>query len=87
MSTKKYRWDRNRKEAQFIVQQTIAKKFDIDNPNYNDFLKTFPSFHIENKKNFRRNFLNTVSRWRKFIQQKQGEKFNYKLYFFFTDIL
>jgi len=72
MAPAKTRWDRNNKEAQFIVRQIIADKIDIDDPSYKGFLNSFPSFHIENKKNFRRNFLNTVSRWRKFSQDKQG---------------
>ena len=67
------RWHKDCSEAQFIVRQIINKKIDLDDPNFRNFIRDFPSFKAHKEKNFHRNFLNCVDRWKKFVNQGQGK--------------
>ena len=74
--TQNQRWNKNNKEAQFIVRKLIEGSVNIQEPKYKKFLDDFPNFGEYNKRSFQRNFKNTVQRWKSFVDFGQGKFYN-----------
>ena len=72
--SKSTRWNKNQEPAQFIVRQIINGSISIKEPRFESFIRENPSFGSVSNKNLRRNFRNTVERWRNFVEAGQGNK-------------
>ena len=71
--TQTLRWNKNNKEAQFIVRKLIDGAINYQEPDYKRFLREFPDFGAYNKRSFQRNFKNTIKRWKAFVELRQGK--------------
>ena len=74
-TSKASHWHKNNEPAQFIVRQILSGKISIKEPDFAKFVRDNPSFGKANDKNLRRNFKNTVDRWRNFSESGQGKQF------------
>ena len=72
--SKSTRWNKNQEPAQFIVRQIINGSVSIKEPRFESFIWENPNFGSVENKNLRRNFRNTVERWRNFVESGQGKK-------------
>ena len=66
---------KKKEPAQFIVRQIINGSVSIKEPRFESFIRENPSFGSVLNKNLRRNFRNTVERWRNFVESGQGNFF------------
>ena len=73
MSSQSLRWNKNNQQSRFIVRKVVEGHVNIDEPDYKKFLRDFPDFGHYNKRTFRRNFKNTIDRWRAFVELNQGK--------------
>lgn len=72
--SKSTRWNKNQEPAQFIVRQIIKGSVSLEEPRFEGFIRENPSFGSSQDKNLRRNFRNTVERWKNFVESGQGKK-------------
>ena len=59
--TQNQRWNKNNKEAQFIVRKLIDGSVNIQEPKHTFFLEDFPDFGAYKKGAFQRNSFDSLS--------------------------
>ena len=59
--TQNQRWNKNNKEAQFIVRKLIDGSVNIQEPKHTFFLEDFPDFGAYKKGPFQRNLFDSLS--------------------------
>ena len=79
--SKSTRWNKNLESAQFIVRQVVNGSVSLKEPRFESFIRENPSFGSVKDRNLRRNFRNTVERWRNFVESGQGKNM-----FLFTNL-